>query len=168
MKKNFVLLIVVAVIAILGAVVYNTVFSSKTVPEVTLHSIDGRQFTTHDLQGKVTMYKFWATDCVTCMRQMPDTVAHYAKYKDQGYETVAVAMKHDSVAAINRLVQERGYEFTIVHDADGSIAKAFGDVRFTPVAFLVDRKGKVIKSFIGNYDKNQFIEALEKALAHSW
>lgn len=167
MKKSFIILIAVAVIAILGAVTYNTVFSGKAAPEVTFNSIDGRQFATHDLQGKVTMYKFWATDCVTCMRQMPDTVAHYAKYKDQGYETVAVAMKHDSVDAINRLVQERGYEFTIVHDKDGSIAKAFGDVRFTPVAFLVDRKGKIIKSFIGNYDKNLFVEELEKALAQS-
>ena len=54
-----------------------------------------------------------------------------------------------------------------LHDSDGSIAKAFGDVRFTPIAFLVDRKGKIIKSFIGDYDQRLFIEELERALAHS-
>ncbi|MDO5666918.1 MAG: TlpA disulfide reductase family protein [Alcaligenaceae bacterium] len=167
MKKSFIIIIAVAVLAILGAFTYNTVIASKAAPEVTFNAMDGRSFQTQDLKGKVTMYKFWATDCVTCMRQMPDTIEHYAKYKDQGYETVAVAMKHDSTDAINRLIQERGYEFTIVHDADGSIAKAFGDVRFTPIAFLVDRKGKIIKSFIGNYDKNLFVEELEKALAQS-
>lgn len=167
MKKSFIIIIAIAFITILGAFAYNTAIVSKSVPEVAFNTIDGRNFNTRDLQGKVTMYKFWATDCVTCMRQMPDTIEHYAKYKDQGYETVAVAMKHDSIEAINRLIKERGYEFTIVHDDDGSIAKAFGDVRFTPVAFLVDRKGKIIKSFIGNYDKNLFVEELEKALAQS-
>lgn len=167
MKKRLTIIIAAVFIAILGAFVYNTVIVSKSAPEVTFNTMDGRQFTTHELQGKVTMVKFWATDCITCMRQMPDTVAYYDKYKQQGYETVAVAMKHDKTDAINRLIQERGYEFAIVHDADGSIAKAFGDVRFTPVAFLVDRKGKIIKSFIGDYDKKLFVEELEKALAQS-
>lgn len=167
MKKKFIPIIAVAVIAALGFFTYNTVFSSKSAPQVTFNSIDGRQFQTSDLLGKVTMFKFWATDCVTCMRQMPDTVAHYAKYKDQGYDTVAVAMKHDRVDAIQRLIDERGYEFTIVHDADGAIAEAFGEVRFTPVAFLVDRKGQIIKSYIGDYDTSLFIEDLEKALAQS-
>lgn len=167
MKKGFIIFIAAVVIAFVGLFTYNTVIASKSAPEVNYTTLDGRNFTTQDLQGKVTMVKFWATDCVTCMRQMPDTMANYAKYKDQGYETVAVAMKHDKTEAINRLIQERGYDFPIVHDSDGSIAKAFGDVRFTPIAFLVDRKGKIIKSFIGDYDQRLFIEELERALAHS-
>lgn len=167
MKKRFISLIAVAVIGILAFFTYNTVFASKSAPQVTFNSIDGRTFETDDLKGRVTMVKFWATDCVTCMKQMPDTIAHYDKYKDQGYETIAVAMKHDKVEAIQRLIDDRGYKFTIVHDADGSIAKAFGDVRFTPVAFLFDRKGQLVKSYIGDYDTNLFIGDLERTLAQS-
>lgn len=167
MKKRFITIIAVVAIAILAFFTYDTVFTSKSAPQVSFNSIDGRSFETSDLKGKVTMVKFWATDCVTCMKQMPDTIAHYDKYKDQGYETVAVAMKYDKVDAIQRLIDERGYKFTIVHDADGSIAKAFGDIRFTPVAFLVDRKGQIVKSYIGDYDTNLFIDDLERTLAQS-
>lgn len=167
MKKSFISIIAVAVIAVLAFFTYNTVFASKSAPQVTFNSIDGKTFKTDDLKGHVTMVKFWATDCVTCMKQMPDTVAHHEKYKAQGFETVAVAMKHDSIDAIQRLIDERGYQFTIVHDVDGAIAKAFGEVRFTPVAFLFDRKGQLVRSYIGDYDTNLFIEDLERTLAQS-
>ncbi|NLA50728.1 MAG: TlpA family protein disulfide reductase [Alcaligenaceae bacterium] len=167
MKKSFISIIAVAAIAILAFFTYNSLFTSKAAPQVTFNSIDGRTFETDDLRGKVTMVKFWATDCVTCMKQMPDTVAHHEQYQPQGFETIAVAMKHDKVDAIQRLIDDRGYKFTIVHDADGSIAEAFGEVRFTPVAFLYDRNGKLVKSYIGDYDTDLFIADLERALAQS-
>lgn len=167
MKKSFILIIAVSIISVLAYFGYNTVFASKAAPQVTFNSLDGRTFVTDDLKGKVTMVKFWATDCVTCMKQMPNTIAYYEKYKDQGYDTVAVAMKHDSVDAIQRLIDERGYGFTVVHDADGAIAEAFSNVRFTPVAFLLDRKAQIVKTYIGDYDSKLYIEDLEKVLAQN-
>lgn len=167
MKKPLIYLIATIVIAVLAIFTYNNVFASKPAPQVALQTLDGRSFNTHDLKGKVVMYKFWATDCVTCIKQMPNTVAYYEKYKDQGYETIAVAMKHDKVDAIQRLVDERGYPFTIVYDHDGAIAKAFNDVRFTPIVFLVDRQGNIVKSYIGDYDSDLYIQDLEKVLQQS-
>ena len=54
--------------------------------------IDGSQSTTADLKGKVTLVNFWATTCVSCVKEMPALTAPYNKYKDRGYDTVAVAM----------------------------------------------------------------------------
>ncbi|WP_159991702.1 peroxiredoxin family protein [Pelistega ratti] len=134
-------------------------------PTITYHTIDGKDITSNDLKGKVVLVKFWATTCVTCIRQMPDTIHYYNTYKDQGYDTIAVAMNYDKPAAIEKFRQDRELPFTIVHDKTGEIAKAFGHIRFTPVAFLIDRKGNIVKRYIGAYDKEEFIQTLEKTLA---
>jgi glutathione peroxidase-family protein len=47
----------------------------------------------------------------------------------------------------------------------GKAAKAFGDVKLTPTAFLVDKNGQIVKRYLGQYDKQEFRRTLEKALA---
>ncbi len=83
---------VVAAGVAIGAVV---VLGSGTsvAPQSTFVLLDGSQQTTADLRGKVTLVNFWATSCTTCVAEMPDIVATYDKYKGQGFETLAVAMR---------------------------------------------------------------------------
>ena len=45
------------------------------------------------------------------------------------------------------------------------IAKAFGDIRLTPTAILIDKRGNIIKRYLGNYDEQAFMATVEKALA---
>jgi len=113
----------------------------------------------------VVLVKFWATSCTTCVKQMPDTVAHYQTYRDRGFETIAVAMQYDPANYVINFVKQRQLPFKVVVDGDGRIARAFGDVRLTPTAFLIDRQGRIIKRYLGDYDKGEFVATLEKALA---
>lgn len=69
--------------------------SRDTAPESTFVLITGAQTTTSDLKGKVTLVNFWATTCVSCVKEMPALVSTYNKYQSQGFETVAVAMSYD-------------------------------------------------------------------------
>jgi glutathione peroxidase-family protein len=52
-------------------------------------------------------------------------------------------------------------------DAQGKIAKAFGNIQLTPTAFLIDKQGHIIKRYLGNYDHAAFMQTVEKALARS-
>jgi len=163
MKK--VLAIVVAVIVLAGISFWQLGNSSKTAPQAQFTSLDGKQFNTDDLRGKVVLVKFWATSCVTCIQQMPDTINTYQNYSDQGYDVIAVAMAYDKANYVQNFAESRELPFTVVHDTQGEIAQAFGDVKLTPTAFLIDKQGRIVKRYLGNYDQETFVATIKKALA---
>lgn len=141
-------------------------FSSSTkAPEFSFKSLNGDSYSSESLKGRVTLVKFWSTDCTTCVAQMPDNIQYYNQYHDQGFDLIAVAMKHDPLDYVRNFTQSRQLPFTVVSDHDGAIAHAFGDVRMTPTVFLIDKKGRVVKRYLGNYDQAAFKQTLEKALA---
>jgi len=134
-------------------------------PEIAYTTLANETLTTAELRGQVVLVKFWATSCTTCIKQMPDTVAHYQTYRDRGFETIAVAMQYDPANYVINFTEQRQLPFKVVVDGSGEIARAFGDVRLTPTAFLIDRQGRIVKRYLGDYDKAEFVATLEKALA---
>ncbi len=101
------------------------------------------------LQSKVVLINFWATSCASCVAEMPDLVTTHEKYKNQGYETVAVAMAYDSPQFVQQFAQSRRLPFLIAFDNSGALAKQWGDIKLTPTTFLVDRQGRIAKQFVG-------------------
>jgi peroxiredoxin len=134
-------------------------------PEVTFSTLSGKQLKMSELRGKVVLVKFWATSCVTCVAQMPDNIENYNKYHAQGFEIVAVAMQYDPANYVINFVETRKLPFTVALDTVGQAARAFGDVKLTPTAFLIDKNGRILKRYLGEYNKAEFRNTLEKALA---
>ena len=66
---------------------------------------------------------------------------------------------------VRNFVKARELPFVIAPDTSGEIAKAFGDVKLTPIAFLVDRDGRIVKRYLGVYEKQDMRKTVEKALA---
>jgi len=137
---------------------------AQAAPDVTFTAIDGQRISLRDLRGQVVLVKFWATDCVTCVKQMPDAIADYQKYSPQGFRTVAVAMKYDPPNYVLNFAETRKLPFPVALDTTGAAAQAFGDVRLTPTAFLIDKQGNIIKRYLGEYDRAEFHAQIEKAL----
>ncbi|MFC4297605.1 MAG: TlpA disulfide reductase family protein [Castellaniella sp.] len=163
MKKFF--LALVAVVAIGAVVTWQSMDSALAAPEVAFTDLNGRTVTTQDLRGKVVLVKFWATSCTTCVAQMPDTIRHYQDLKSRGFDTIGVAMQYDPPNYVKNFTETRQLPFPVVIDAQGKIAQAFGDVRLTPTAFLIDKQGRIIKRYLGNYDEKAFMATVEQALA---
>ena len=92
--KHIVAGVALAAFAGLGAYVY-VGEGAQAAPSSHFVLLDGSSKSTQDLQGKVTLVNFWATSCVTCVAEMPDIIATHNKYKDKGYDTLAVAMQYD-------------------------------------------------------------------------
>lgn len=139
--------------------------NANTVPDVTFNTLDGQHISTQDLRGKVVLIKFWATDCTTCVAQMPGTIERYKEFAPRGFETIAVAMRHDPENYVRNFAESRNLPFLVAMDKDGSLAKAFDNVKMTPTTFLVDKKGYIIKRYLGNYDEATFVATVNKALA---
>jgi peroxiredoxin len=152
-----------AVLAIAGGA-YVTVFSQQPAPEVTFIGIDGQKISSQDLRGKVVMVNFWATSCTTCVKEMPQMVETYNKYKGQGLEFVAVAMSYDRPDYVLNYAATRQLPFKVALDAGGDLARQFGDVSMTPTTFVISKDGKILKRYLGQPDFDALHALLDKSL----
>jgi peroxiredoxin len=171
MKKNYrtiarrsALLAVLCVAA--GAGLYGC-SSARAAPQSTFVLLDGSKHNTADFIGKVTLVNFWATSCVTCVAEMPKIISTYNKYQAKGYDTVAVAMSYDPPSYVVNFAQSRDLPFKVAIDNTGVVAKAWGDVQLTPTTYLVDKRGQIVKQYVGEPDFDDLHKLIEKLLAQA-
>lgn len=136
-------------------------------PNSTFVLLDGSKHTTADLKGKVTLVNFWATSCVTCIAEMPQVVSTFNKYKGRGYDTIAVAMSYDPPSYVVNYSQTRELPFKVAIDNTGAVAKAWGDVQLTPTTYLVNKRGEIVKQYVGEPDFVVLHQLIEKLLAET-
>jgi peroxiredoxin len=141
--------------------------SSKSAPESSFVLLDGSTLTSRQLQGKVSLINFWATSCTTCVAEMPELIATHNKYHARGYETVAVAMSYDPPSYVVNFAQTRQLPFKVAIDNTGIVAREWGDVQLTPTTFLVNKRGEVVKRFVGNPNFDELHQLIEKLLSES-
>ena len=113
------------------------------------------------------MVNFWATSCTSCVAEMPELIATYNKFKDRGYETVAVAMSYDPPSYVVNFAQTRQLPFKVAIDNTGGVARAWGDVKLTPTTFLLNKRGQIVKRFVGTPDFVELHQLIDKLLAES-
>jgi peroxiredoxin len=140
---------------------------AQAAPASTFVLLDGSKRTTADLKGKVTLVNFWATSCTTCVAEMPKLVATYDKYKAKGYEHMAVAMAYDPPSYVVNYAQTRKLPFPVAIDNTGAVAQAWGDVKLTPTTYVVNRRGEIVKRYVGEPDFGELHLLIEKLLAES-
>ena len=136
-------------------------------PQVNFTTIKGQTIAPADYQGQVMLVNFWATSCTTCVKEMPEIADTYNKFKDQGFRTVAVAMSYDRPDYVLNFAETRQLPFDVALDVSGSIAKAFDDVKITPTTYLINRKGEIIKTYVGEPDFTALHALIEKSLAET-
>ena len=140
---------------------------SSTAPQSTFVLLDGSSKKTSDFVGKVALVNFWATSCTTCVAEMPMIVRTHEKYAPRGYETVAIAMSYDPPAYVVNFAQTRKLPFLVAIDNTGTVAKAWGDVNVTPTTYLVNKRGEIVKRYVGQPDFAELHKLIEKLLAEN-
>ncbi len=163
MKKSLYAVAVAAVLVLAGATWWGG--GATAAPASTFVLLDGSQRTTEDLKGKVTLVNFWATSCVTCVAEMPKVIATYEKYRAQGFDTLAVAMRYDPPAYVVNFAETRRLPFSVAIDNTGAVAHAWGDVQLTPTTYVVDKRGEIVKRYVGEPDFAELHRLIEKLLA---
>ncbi|MDQ7980253.1 TlpA disulfide reductase family protein [Paraburkholderia sp. SARCC-3016] len=125
--------------------------------------LSGQKVTTGDLKGKVYLVNFWATNCDTCMKEMPQMIDTFNRFKGKGLEFVAVAMNYDAPMYVTNYAETRRLPFKVAMD-DGSAAKQFGNVQLTPTTFVIGRDGKILKRYVGEPSFQELDALLDKEL----
>ncbi|WP_353237876.1 TlpA disulfide reductase family protein [Limnohabitans sp.] len=141
--------------------------AAEQAPESSFVLLDGSTLSSQQLKGQVALINFWATSCTSCVAEMPDLMATHQKFKDRGFDTVAVAMSYDPPSYVVNFAQSRQLPFKVAIDNTGAVARAWGDVKLTPTTFLVNKRGQIVKRFVGTPDFVELHQLIDKLLAES-
>ena len=120
-----------------------------------------------DLRGQVTLVNFWASSCTSCVSEMPALADTHQRYKARGYNTLAIAMSYDTPSYVVNFAQTRQLPFEVAIDSTGATAKAWGDIRLTPTSFLLNKKGEIVKRYVGSPNFAELNRLIEGLLAES-
>lgn len=159
--------IVTLAIGVGGYLAFQSVGAKDMAPSVGYTLLDGKQSTTDQQRGKVLLVNFWATSCTTCVHEMPQIVATHEKFKGRGFDTLAVAMSYDPPAYVINFAETRKLPFGVAIDNTGAIAKSFGQVQLTPTSVLINKRGEIVKRYVGEPDFVALHQLVEKLLAES-
>ena len=102
------------------------------------------------------MVNFWATWCSPCVQEIPLLNERYAKYRDRGFEIVAIFVDdEDARYKVAPFVKEHGIAFPVVYDQG---AKDLYQVSSYPTSLLIDRDGMLRLRF--NIAEKRSLDAL--------
>jgi len=134
-------------------------------PDATFITIEGKEISMASLKGKVVLVNFWATNCKSCVEEMPQLIETYHQYKDKGLEVIAVAMPYDPPAQVVAFAEQKQLPFPVMHDGFGDITHQFGDVNVTPTAYLYNQSGERIQRAIGTLNFEKLHALLDQELS---
>lgn len=159
--------VLVSLLAVGGLLAYQSLGQRENAPAVSYVLLDGAKADSSQWKGKVMLVNFWATSCTTCVHEMPQIVATHEKYKARGFDTLAVAMSYDPPAFVANFAESRKLPFGVAIDNTGEIAGKFGKVQLTPTTVLINKRGEIVKRYVGEPDFAALHGLVEKLLAET-
>lgn len=133
----------------------------KMLPELEFNILGDQKLLTKDLENKVVILNFWATDCATCIKEMPALTQIHNKYKND-IELIAVAMPYDLPSRVINFKDKNQIPFKIALDSDGKILQKFNKVRLTPTTIITNKNHIIQNTIIGEIN----YESLDKLISN--
>ena len=131
----------------LDALILPPIEVDQPAPELTLSDLDGKEVSLSDFRGQVVLLNNWATWCPPCRLEMPEFQAYYDKYKDEGFEVLAVEAGQPE-EEVRAFVEEQGLGFIILLDPENQSLVTFQHSSL-PNSFVIDRRGHLRLAWLG-------------------
>lgn len=162
MKKILVLLGVLAVIAAAALILTP---SRNAAPEFSIQTLEGETLNNQALQGKVTLINFWFPSCPGCVSEMPKLIKMAHDYQGQNFQIWGISVPVDSLAAVEEYARTRALPFAIAFDEHKNVTRLFIKTELYPTSILLDKKGRIIKTFVGEPDFEKLYLEVDEEIA---
>jgi peroxiredoxin len=119
----------------------------KLAPDFLLGTLDGSEVRLSALRGQPVVLNFWATWCAPCRQEIPQLVAAYDRFSQDGLLVLGVNMQEGRSIA-GRYAEDFGIKFPIPIDVDGEVGDEYRLLGL-PMTYFIDRGGMVRSVFTG-------------------
>jgi peroxiredoxin len=148
LKKTYISLFAIVVLVTLGYL-WIAPAGLKNTPDIKLVTLDGVQLQLASLRGKPLLVTFWATTCLSCIKEMPHLIELYEELSPKGLEIVGIAMDYDPPNRVLAMRNAKNIPYPVALDINAEAARAFGNVRLTPTSFLIAPDGRIVYQKLG-------------------
>jgi len=134
----------------------------RVAPDFTLPQLEGPPLTLSSYRGKVVLLDFWATWCDPCREETPHLVDLQQRYGDRGLQIIGVSMD-DGPEPVRAFYQQFHINYPVVL-GNAKTGELYGGVLGLPIAFLIDRDGRIYAKHIGATDVGVFEKEVKSLL----
>ncbi len=121
-----------------------------------------------DLRGKVVIVEFWTFGCWNCRNIEPHVKEWHQKYADKGLVVIAVhspEFSHEKdVESVKAYVKKNGISYAVPIDNDFLNWRRYQN-RYWPTLYVIDKKGTIQYTRIGEGAYEQTEETIQRLLA---
>jgi len=122
----------------------SSLVTGHTPPAISLEDLDGKILSLKDFEGKYTYLFFGTTDHYGCMMEYPFLQSYIEKHA--AYLNVITVMTSEDRNKLDDFMHRNGYTWTVLHyEGQPGVLDDYM-VRAYPVAYLIDRNGKLLLS----------------------
>ncbi len=131
-----------------------TASAAVAAPHIEGKTVEGKPFKLTSLNGKVVLVLFWSTNCAVCRDKMPELRTNYEGWTGKPFELVAVStdtrmqdlLDYENIISRTVPIKQR---FVQLWTGESSYRDNLGKHAQLPAAYLIDKSGKVIQSYVG-------------------
>lgn len=139
----------------------------RTLPDVALTQLDGSHWRLADHRGQVVLINYWATWCEPCREELPGLTQVARDSGPKGLAVVGVSLD-DGPDAQSRVRQfatrfHIPYPVAFPDPTQHHGAREMG----IPTTVLLDRQGRVVKTYTGAVERSDFAKDVAALLAES-
>lgn len=132
-------------------------------PDFSLLDLNGNPVQLSDYRGKKVLVNFWATWCPPCKTEMPYMQEMYEKYREDGFEILAVnsTVTEKSREDVVDFVAEYELTFPIPMDEKNRVSSDYEIMAF-PTSFFIDSDGVIRSVTVGGMTKEHLEGEIKK------
>lgn len=154
-----------------GVQAANTMIERQSVrqaPDFTLPYFQGGQsIHLSALKGKVVLVNFYETSCPHCQHEMGVFNRVYRELKPWGLEIIGISLDQDGLLDGARQVSAVAKQYQVSYPlviGNDEVADRYGGIDSVPMSFLVDREGRLVRTFPGAIDSATLKQAIAPLL----
>ena len=135
----------------------------KRAPDFDLAASDGGMVRLTSLAGRVVLIDFWATWCGPCKSSIPWLIQLSNQYRDQGLTVLGVSMDEQGWPVVKPFAEKMGMTYPVLL-GNKRVGYLYGDADALPLAFFVDRGGRVAGIHLGPANRKDFEKTIRLLL----
>ena len=142
---------------------------SATAPELASGKwINSEPLKLNELRGRVVLIEFWTFGCINCRNTLPFVKSLDDRYREKGLTVIGVHSpefdEEKNVEHLRREVTSLGIRYPVVTDNDYQTWNAY-KVEAWPTVFLLDKRGRIRWTRVGEGDYDEAERLIQKLLA---
>ncbi|WP_223034078.1 TlpA family protein disulfide reductase [Hanstruepera marina] len=117
---------------------------NKPLSSFSLSNMDGKTINKTKLLGKVTVFNFWFTGCVPCIREMPELNELVNEYEDK---VNFIAPTFNTKEEVQKFLTKKQFKYDILYDSKQ--LNELLNIESYPTHIIIDEKGVVREVIFG-------------------